>query len=133
MTIARDAAGRWAETWQRAWEAGDVDAVVALYHPHAVFSSQPFRVPYRGPSGVREYVAEAFAAETDVRAWFGAPVADGERAAVEWWAALTEAGEVVTLAGTSVLRFDGAGLVVEQRDTWNSAGGRREPPAGWGR
>jgi ketosteroid isomerase-like protein len=132
-TSAQDAARRWAETWQRAWEARDVDGVVELYHPDCTFSSQPFRVPYRGRHGVRDYVSQAVADEEDVRARFGAPTVDGDRAAVEWWAALREGGEEMTLAGTSVLRFDAAGLVMEQRDTWNQAEGRRDPPAGWGR
>ncbi len=84
MTPA-DAAGRWAATWQRAWEALEVDAIVALYHPDCLFSSQPFRAVYRGRDGVRAYVSGAFAEERDVRAWFGIPLVDGERAAVEWW------------------------------------------------
>lgn len=133
MTDARTAALRWAESWQRAWEALDVDAVVGLYADGAVFSSQPFRTPYRGRDGVREYVAGAFGEERDVRARFGMPVVDGDRAAVEWWASLVEEGRKVTLAGTSVLRFDADGQVVEQRDTWNSSDGWREPPQGWGR
>ncbi|MCA1569213.1 MAG: nuclear transport factor 2 family protein [Chloroflexi bacterium] len=128
-----DAARRWAATWQRAWELKDLDAIVALYAPDVVASSEPFREVDHGLDGVRGYVSGAFADESDVRAWFGEPVVDGERAAVEWWAALREAGEEVTLAGTSVLRFDAHGLVVAQRDTWNMATGRREPPDGWGR
>jgi ketosteroid isomerase-like protein len=126
------AARRWAETWQSAWEAQDVGAVVALYAEDTVFSSQPFRTPFRGAAGVREYVAHAFAEEEDVRAWFGEPVVQGERAAVEWWASMRENGRDVTFAGTSVLRFDGEGLVVEQRDTWNETEGHAPPP-GWGR
>lgn len=133
MTSTIHAAKRWAETWQSAWGAQDLEAVVALYAEEAVFSSQPFRTPYRGRAGVREYVAQAFAEEEDVRAWFGEPVVAGERAAVEWWASLQENGREVTFAGTSVLRFDAAGLVAEQRDTWNEADGRLEPPGGWGR
>ena len=31
-----------------------------------------------------------------------------------------------TLAGVSLLRFDGDGLVVDQRDYWDVAEGRRE-------
>ncbi|HEX6129572.1 MAG TPA: nuclear transport factor 2 family protein [Candidatus Limnocylindria bacterium] len=128
----RAAAARWADTWQRAWEALDVEAVVALYAGDAVFSSHPFRTQYRGSDGVREYVAGAFADERGVRAWFGTPIVDGDRAAVEWWASLVEEGREITLAGTSVLRFGRDGLVIEQRDTWNQADGRSEPPAGWG-
>ena len=133
MTAPRDAAVAWATVWQRAWEAHDVEAIVALYDEEATFSSEPFRELYRGRAGVRAYVSAAFAAESDVRAWFAEPLVDGERAAVEWWAALREDGEEVTLAGTSLLRFGPDGLVHEQRDTWNSTRSRREPPPGWGR
>ena len=129
---SRAAAVRWAETWQRAWQALDVEAVVALYAADAVFSSHPFRPTLHGREGVRRYVAGAFADERDVRAWFGTPVVDGDRAAVEWWASLVEEGREITLAGTSVLRFGPDGLVIEQRDTWIQADGRSEPPGGWG-
>jgi hypothetical protein len=127
------AARRWADVWQRAWEAEDTEAIVALYHADAVFSTQPFRTPYRGRSGVRDYVSRSFSEEEGPRVWVGEPVVGGEHAAIEWWAALTEDGIEITLAGTSVLRFDAEGLVVEQRDTWNQANGLQEPPEGWGR
>ena len=110
-----------------------MDAIVALYAADASFSSQPFRPLKAGRAGVREYVSAASADEADVRAWFGDPIVDGERAAVQWWAALVEAGEETTVAGTSVLRLGTDGLVIEQRDTWNRAPGRRDPPEGWGR
>jgi hypothetical protein len=126
------AARHWAETWQHAWEALDVESIVRLYHPDAAFSSQPFRAIDRRRAGVRAYVSRAFGEDRDVRARFGTPIVDGDRAAVEWWAALVDEGREVTLAGTSVLRFDADGLVLEQRDTWNARDGRFEPPAGWG-
>lgn len=131
----RSAADRWAATWQRAWEARDTEAIVPLYASGTVFSSEPFRIPFRGRDGVREYVGAAFGEEAAPRVRVGRPVVDEEeqRASVEWWAALTENGAEITLVGTSVLHFDDAGLVTEQRDTWNQAAGRREPPEGWGR
>ncbi|MBA2634840.1 MAG: nuclear transport factor 2 family protein [Chloroflexi bacterium] len=132
MTDARAAAREWAATWQRCWEALDATPIVALYADGATFSSHPFRDTYRGRAGVSEYVEAAFADESEVRAWFGEPIVDGDRAAVSWWAALREAGEEVTLAGTSVLRFDADGLVADQWDAWNMVAGHREPPGGWG-
>jgi len=49
---------------------------------------------------------------------------------VDWWAVVTSAdGSVQSLAGTSLLRFDAQGLVVEQRDAWADADGRIELPA----
>ena len=126
------AAAHWASTWQRCWEALDAEPIVALYAEDATFSSQPFREVYRRRAGVREYVEGAFGDESNVRAWFDEPIVNGDRAAVRWWAALREAGEEVTLAGTSALRFDADGLVVDQWDAWNMVAGRSEPPKGWG-
>ena len=58
------------------------------------------------------------------------PLADGERAAVDWWAVITaHDGSQQSLAGTSLLRFAADGLVVEQRDAWGYVDGRRELPA----
>jgi hypothetical protein len=37
-------------------------------------------------------------------------------------------GSLLTLAGTSLLRFDAAGRVVEQRDAWAEEHGRHEVP-----
>lgn len=75
----------------------------------------------------REYVAWAFADQADAVCRFGEPVADGARAAVDWWAAITSVdGSVETIAGTSLLRFDEEGLVVEQRDAWAGVPGRHE-------
>jgi nuclear transport factor 2 (NTF2) superfamily protein len=128
MTGTAAAAARWARTWARSWEALDPEPIVALYAADATFSSQPFREQYRGRDGVRAYVSQAFADEAEPRVWMGEPVVDGDRAAISWWATLREEGADATLAGTSVLRFDADGLVVEQWDAWNSAPGRRPPP-----
>jgi hypothetical protein len=107
--------------WSRAWPTGDVETVAALYAPNAVFYSHPFGKR----TTPRDYVTWAFAEQADAECRFGTPVIDGERATVEWWAAITSLdGSVETIAGTSVLRFGGDGLVVEQRDVWAAAPGR---------
>ena len=121
-------ARRWAEVWRRGWERLDAEAIVALYAPDATLSTEPFREPYRGRDGVREYVTRVFGEESDPRVWMGEPIVEGDRAAVTWWASLREDGADTSLAGTSVLRFDGDGLVAEQWDAWNVATERRDPP-----
>jgi hypothetical protein len=90
-----------------------------------VFYSHPFRAR-QGPA---EYVAWAFEDQSSAECRFGEPLVDGDRAAVEWWAVVgsTDASSQ-SLAGTSVLRFDGDGLVTEQRDAWGEAEGHRELP-----
>jgi hypothetical protein len=117
------AAARWAAVWADAWPAADVDAVAALYADDALFVSEPFR-ERQAP---REYAAWAFADQRSAECRFGAPLVSGDRAVVDWWAVVVDRqGSAETLAGASFLRFDGSGGVVEQRDVWSSAPGRRE-------
>ena len=126
------AARRWAETWQRAWPASDAEAIAALYADETAYRALAFREPDRGLAGVRRYLVENFDAETGVECRFGDPIAADGRAAVEWWASWIENGRPLTYAGTTVLRFDDDGKVVDQRDYWNEAEGRMPPYDGWG-
>ncbi len=128
---ADDAARRWAEVWTRAWPAKDVEAIVGLYADDASYRALAFREPARGAPGVRRYLKENFDAEERLECWFGAPVIRGDRAAVEWWGVWVENGEEITLAGSTLLRFDADGRVVDHRDYWNQLEGRRPPYPGW--
>jgi SnoaL-like domain len=125
------AARRWADTWQRGWNEFDVEGIVALYAPDAIVSIEAFRDPSIGPAGVRRYLARTFAEEERVEATFAEPVVGDGRAAVSWWATMVENGAPVTLAGTSMLRFNDEGLVVEQWDAWNQSAGNRKPGVGF--
>jgi ketosteroid isomerase-like protein len=129
---AETAARAWIEGWTRAWPVRDADAIAALYTEHAVYSSHPFREPYRGTAGVLDYLAQAFADEELVACRFGEPVAFGNRAAVEYWAVLGSHGGEETIAGVSVLRFAPDGRCEEHRDYWALVQGSREAPEGWG-
>jgi len=125
-----DAARRWARAWTDGWESLDPEPIVACYAPDVLLSTEPFREPYRGREGVSEYVTAALGEEEDPRVWMSDPIVDGDRASISWWASLREDGADASLAGTSVLRFDTDGLVIEQWDAWNQLSQRREPP-GW--
>jgi hypothetical protein len=126
---AREAVRRWSSVWEQAWPAADVEAIAGLYAPGATFYSHPFRERQR-PA---EYVEWAFSDQDAAECRFGEPVVDGERAAVDWWAVVTSKdGSAQSLAGTSLLRFDEDGLVLEQRDAWGQTAGRRDVPE-WAR
>ena len=123
------AARTWIEAWQKGWPVEDVEVIAARYRPDAPYSSHPFREP----TTAREYVSQAFTDEKLVRCWFGEPVVEGDRAAVEYWAILRSAdGSDLTIAGSAHLRFDEDGLVAEHRDYWTQRNGAVEPPEGWG-
>ena len=120
------AARRWAETWERAWPAGDAEAVATLYSTRALFYSHPFRA-HQSPE---DYAKWAFSEQAGVECRFGEPIVAGDRAAVDWWAIVSARdGSVETLAGISLLRFDADGLVIEQRDAWAAEPGRQDLPS----
>jgi SnoaL-like domain len=125
------AARRWRDTWERAWPARDVDAIVALYSDEVPYRALAFREPDMGLAGVRRYLEREFGVEDDVECRFGEPVVGGDRAAVEWWASWIENGQEVTLAGATFLRFAAEGLVVDHRDYWNEVPRRERPFEGW--
>jgi ketosteroid isomerase-like protein len=126
----REAAGRWARTWADAWPVKDVEAIVALQAEDGDHWASMFR-PYHGRSGLRRYVTESFAEETDpAETWFAEPRVDGDSAAVEYWAVIHTGDGPVTISGCTVLRIDDAGLVAEARDYSHVQEGRHLPPAG---
>ena len=128
---AEAAARRWVEIWPRAWRERDAGAIASLYADAAVYRALAFREPDRGAVGVRRYLESTFAAEEEIECWFGEPIVSSGRAAVEWWATWNEDGAPVTLAGTTVLRFDASGRVVDHRDYWNQVEQREPPYDGW--
>jgi catechol 2,3-dioxygenase-like lactoylglutathione lyase family enzyme len=125
------AAERWARTWERAWPAKRIEDIDALYADDATYRSHPLRDAE--PGGAQGYLRRELASESDIECRFGDPIASDSRAAVEWWASWEEAFETVTLAGTTVLRFDADGQVVEHVDYWVQGEGRPAPFDGWGR
>ena len=118
-----EAARRWGAEWERGWRDHDIERIAPLYAEGCVFRSAPFR----SPQEPRAFVEWAFSDEEKADVWFGEPLVDGERAAVEWHAVSTlMSGAVESLAGVSILRFNDAGLVVEECGYWQSTSGRYE-------
>jgi hypothetical protein len=124
------AARAWTDAWDRAWRAKDAAPLAAVYADDVVFRSHPFREP----QSPLEYARCAFEEEgEELELWWGEPLVSGDRAAVEYWAVLTENNELVSIAGIATLRFGPDGRVAEQHDYWASAPGRTVPWASWSR
>jgi len=100
--------------WERGWREHDAAAIDALYAEGAFWQQHPFREPDPG------YLVRVFAEEESAQVRFGAPLVDGDQAAVPWTAQtrLRDGGSE-DLAGVSLLRFGTDGLVLEERDFWN--------------
>jgi SnoaL-like protein len=123
------AARAWADAWTRAWLALDAGLLEPVYRPDTVHRSHPFREPGSPIDYARWALGEE---EGEPKVWMGDPIVTGNRAAIEWWAVVTENGRLVSLAGTSVIRFDEDGRAVEQTDYWGQADGGVPPFPGWG-
>ncbi len=123
------AARRWIEAWSRSWRELDADLLQPIYTPEAVHRSHPFREPGNPIEYARWALAEE---EGEPEVWMGEPLVSGDRAAIEWWAAVLENGKPITLAGASIIRFDHDGRVVEQHDYWGQTDGHVPPWPGWG-
>lgn len=119
----------WLERYAAAWRDGDAEAVGALFTEDCTFRSHPFREP----EDVREYTRRSFEEEENVVPRFGTPVVEGDRAAVEYWAAMREDGLDLTLAGCIVMRFAPDGRCAEMRDVWTTAPDLLDPPSDWGK
>jgi ketosteroid isomerase-like protein len=126
---AEAAARAWADAWRRAWRELDADRLEQIYAPDAVFRSHPFREPQHPLEYARWALSEE---EGRPEVWMGEPIVSGDRAAIEWWAAVIENGKPITLAGTSIVRFGDDGRIAEQHDYWGQAEGRVAPWEGWG-
>jgi SnoaL-like domain len=131
MPALMDVAG-WAEAYRRAWEERDAAAAAALFAESSEYRTHPFLEPHSGLDGVSSYWAEVTAAQADVTVRMGKPFVDGDRAAVEFWTTMVNAGVEVTLAGCLLLRFDPDGLCSALREYWFFEEGIKPPHEGWG-
>ncbi|GAA0951491.1 nuclear transport factor 2 family protein [Nonomuraea longicatena] len=111
----REAARRFARTWQHGWTHHDVTAILTLYAEDAVHTSMPFRPPHHGKAAIADYLRAAFAGERAPVVRFGAPLVDGPDAAIEY--RVTDGP--ATLAGCVFVTFDPSGLAVRTRDYWH--------------
>jgi hypothetical protein len=123
------AARAWADAWERCWLALDAELLQPVYTADAVHRSHPFREPGNPIEYARWALGEE---EGEPEVWVGDPIVAGDRAAIEWWAVVIENGKLISLAGTSIIRFDEDGRAVEQNDYWGQADGRTPPFPGWG-
>src|SRR3954451_15436108 len=121
------AARRYAKALRPSWPARDVEAFLALFAEDAVF--QP---PFGPPQSAHEHMRWAYALGESVAVWVGEPMTAGNTAAVEWWAVIVDEGEPGTFAAVALIEFDDEGLVVHERDYWNTKAERIEPRPGWG-
>lgn len=123
----------WIQTLFTAWRDDQPEQVAQLFSPEAEYRSHPFRPAHVGRPAIAEYWRRSLGQQRDTEVHVGEPLLSGRRAAVEWWAALTEDGEAASYSGTLFLTFDEDGLCRSLREVWTREPGRQRPYQGWGR
>jgi uncharacterized protein (TIGR02246 family) len=111
-------AATWIERYAAAWRGRDAAAAASLFALDATYVSDPFGSGLHGREAIVEYWAQATANQEKLDLRMGAPIVDGDRAAVEWRASFRRAGAAVALAACLMLRFDADGRCLELREYW---------------
>jgi ketosteroid isomerase-like protein len=131
--MTRESARKWLEAYAKAWRERDAEGAARLFTPDAVYRSSPFRDPHVGTDGVREYWTRATRDQRNLDLKLGAPIVEGDKVAVEWWAVMDlEGSPAGTLPGSLYLIFAPDGRCRELREYWHWREERVPPPPGWG-
>ena len=113
---------RWLDAYGRAWETGDVAAVVVLFSPDAAYYETPFDPPMVGLEAIETYWREgAGQAQRDVAFRYHVLSVEGDLGLGHWSASFVRvpSGVRVRLDGILSARFDESGRCVEFREWWH--------------
>lgn len=125
---------RWTDRYLAAWQSKDADAAALLFTPDALYQAVPGveAQTFRGRDAIRAYWSDVTRDQSDLTAWRGTPLVDGDRAVVELWVTLRAGGQWITLIESNVLTFAPGLLCSRNVEYWNLQTGQLQPPPGWG-
>jgi uncharacterized protein (TIGR02246 family) len=121
----------WVESLRSAWESADPVKIGALFTDEAEYLTNPFGKALQGRDSIVAYWSEEISTQDNVEVRMGRPMIDGERAAVEWWAVVTNDASQVTDSGVLMLEFSGD-RCRRLAEYWMLGEGRIAPAEGWG-
>lgn len=120
--LAREAFEAWMQAYGRAWQAGDPDAVTALFTADAAYHETPFDEPMVGREAIHRYWSEgADQAQRNVRFDFVVLAIAGDTGVARWWASFERvpSGAQVELDGVLAAEFDGSERCRRFREWWH--------------
>jgi steroid delta-isomerase-like uncharacterized protein len=123
----------WADRWlEQNFNQRNLEGLRALYHPQVKFADVPLGLNVDGWSGVAEFLGGFFVPAAGTHRFIPTAYLGNEREGVvewTWEGTMNELdlfsvgqptpGKSFSVRGNSVFRFDGQGLIVEERDYWD--------------
>jgi hypothetical protein len=132
MSLDRDKAVAYVESYGRTWESWDVERFIALHSDDVVYVAHPQQTVV-GRKALRHYVQQEQIAQGAVSVQMGKPLIDGDRVAAEFWVTATKGEDEASIAGCFVAQLDEtSGLCTRFREYWFDLEGHLDAFQGWG-
>jgi len=111
----------WLDTYGRAWETRDPEAVVALFTEDGAYQETPFDEPMRGRPAIAAYWSRATGPHTDVHFDYELLALDRNQGIAHWRCSVVRVPAKVSLKldGIFVLQFDSEGRCKSLREWWH--------------
>jgi hypothetical protein len=109
----------WGAAYLSAWNAHDVEQVVAKFADDGDYLDVPRNSSWQGHAGIREMFHITSAHLPDYAFEYRGGFRDGERYAIEWVMSGTNSGNAIRFNGVSVGRVDDQNRIVEHRDYYS--------------
>jgi ketosteroid isomerase-like protein len=115
------------DTFGNGWARGDIDLLMSVYAPEAVFIETPYSQPIKGLDGVRRYWSEVPYNQSEISFSSGEIYAAGPWFSTEFKCVFRRrrTGEWVEARGAIFCETD-AGRITEMRMYWHRRNGGRE-------
>jgi ketosteroid isomerase-like protein len=132
MSLDREKATAYVESYGQTWESWDIERFVALHSEDVVYVAHPHERVV-GQEALRRYVLKEKTAQGEVSVRMGKPVIDGDHVAAEFWVTAARGAEQAAIAGCLVAQLDETdGRCTHFREYWFDMEGYANAYEGWG-
>ena len=133
MSLDRERATAFIDSYRQTWESWDVEGLLELFSDEAVFVDHPITQIAVGKDAVAQFLRTEQTEQGSVSIRMGKPIIDGNHVAVEYWVTRTNGDEEATLTGCCLAQLDPTdGRCTRIHEYWFDVEGHPSPFAGWG-
>ena len=132
MSLSRENATAFVESYRQTWESWDVEGFVELFSDKVAYVAHP-QETVEGRDALRRYLRKEQAEQGSVSVRMGRAITEGDHVVAEFWVTATNRGEEATIAGCFIARLDQSnGRCTHFREYWFDIEGHIPAFDGWG-